>query len=55
MNVSYDEEIIKLIFGEYGSIKDCFIIADKKTAIIEFFTLASAVINFVKIYEIKRF
>ena len=55
INVSYDEEIIKLIFQEYGSIKDCFIIADKKTAIIEFFTLASAVIKFFTKLSLFKF
>lgn len=43
LNVSYDEEILKLIFGKYGSIKECLIIPEKKAAVMEFFTLSSAV------------
>jgi len=53
MNVSYDEEILKLIFGKYGPIKDCLIIPEKKASIMEFLTLSSAVIhkNNYKIYQ----
>lgn len=43
INVSYDEDLLKLIFGGFGAIKACVIIPEKKAAIIEFFNLSSAV------------